>query len=64
MAVSDSGSTGGMKATLERELKLGAGPRFRLPALPGAPLAPRTLTNIDLDTPDLRLATAGVTSVV
>jgi uncharacterized protein YjbK len=50
-----------MKATLERELKLGAGPRFRLPALPGEPLAPRTLTNIYLDTPDHRLAVAGVT---
>jgi hypothetical protein len=45
-----------MKATLERELKLGAGPRFRLPALPGKPLAPRTLTSIYLDTPDHRLA--------
>src|ERR1700693_5154741 len=49
-----------MKATLERELKLGAGPRFRLPHLPGEPLASRTLTNIYLDTPDHRLALAGV----
>jgi hypothetical protein len=54
-------STDEMKATVERELKLGAGPRFRLPALPGEPLAPRTLTNIYLDTPDHRLAVAGVT---
>jgi CHAD domain-containing protein len=61
MAVSDARSTGEMKATLERELKLGAGPRFRLPALPGEPLALRTLTNIYLDTPDHRLAVAGVT---
>ena len=61
MAVSGGASTGEMKATLERELKLGAGPRFRLPALPGEPLAPRTLTNIYLDTPDHRLAVAGVT---
>ena len=61
MAVSDARSTEEMKATLERELKLGAGPRFRLPALPGEPLAPRTLTNIYLDTPDHRLAVAGVT---
>ena len=50
-----------MKATLERELKLGAGPRFRLPHLAGEPLAPRTLTNIYLDTADHRLAMAGVT---
>ena len=61
MAVSGARSTEGMKATLERELKLGAGSRFRLPALPGEPLAPRTLTNIYLDTPDHRLAVAGVT---
>ncbi len=61
MAVSGSGSIGEMKATLEREVKLGAGPRFRLPPLPGEPLAPRTLTNIYLDTTDHRLAVAGVT---
>ena len=61
MAVSNASSTGELKATLERELKLGAGPRFRLPHLPGEPLAPRTLTNIYLDTPDHRLAVAGVT---
>jgi len=61
MAAGDGASTGGMKATLERELKLGAGPRFRLPALPGEALAPRTLTNIYVDTPDHRLAVAGVT---
>ena len=61
MAVSDPRSTEGMKATRERELKLGVGPRFRLPHLPGEPLAPRTLTNIYLDTPDHRLAVAGVT---
>jgi CHAD domain-containing protein len=61
MAVSDAGSLGEMKATLERELKLGAGPRFRLPNLPGEPLSPRTLTNIYLDTSDHRLAVAGVT---
>lgn len=50
-----------MKATEERELKLGAGPRFRLSALQGEPLPSRTLTNVYLDTPDHRLALAGVT---
>src|SRR6185295_6012223 len=61
MAARGTRSTGEMKATLERELKLSAGPRFRLPHLPGEPLAPRTLTNIYLDTPDHQLAVAGVT---
>jgi len=50
-----------MKATDEREIKLGAGPRFRLPDLPGERLAPRVLTSVYLDTSDHRLATAGVT---
>jgi inorganic triphosphatase YgiF len=61
MAAGGARSTQEMKTTLERELKLDAGPRFRLPGLPGEPLAPRTLTNIYLDTPDHRLAVAGVT---
>lgn len=46
---------------MERELKLDAGPRFRLPDLPGERLAPRVLTSVYLDTPDHRLAAAGVT---
>jgi CHAD domain-containing protein len=50
-----------MKGTEERELKLGAGPRFRLSALRGERLPSRTLTNVYLDTPDHRLALAGVT---
>ena len=61
MTASDARPTEEMKATTERELKLGVGARFRLPHLPGEPLAPRTLTNIYLDTPDHRLAVAGVT---
>lgn len=62
MDATDASSTaGGIKATLERELKLGAGPRFRLPDMPGQPLPPRSLTNIYLDTPDYRLALSGVT---
>ncbi len=50
-----------MKATEERELKLGVGPGFRLPDLPGERLTPRVLTSVYLDTSDHRLATAGVT---
>lgn len=50
-----------IKTTLERELKLGAGPRFRLPRLPGETLPPRTVTDIYFDTEDHRLATGGVT---
>lgn len=53
--------TTSMKTTLERELKLGAGPRFRLPDLPGERLAPRIFTSLYVDTPDHRLAAAGVT---
>jgi len=50
-----------LKVSEERELKLGAGPRFHLPELPGDRLAPRFLTNIYFDTDDHRLAIAGVT---
>ena len=53
------GST--IHAALERELKLEAGPRFRLPELPGERLAPRLFTSVYLDTPDHRLAAAGIT---
>ena len=35
-----------MKITNERELKLGAGPRFKLPDLPGERLAPRSFTSV------------------
>src|SRR5215813_8662992 len=50
-----------MKATHEREIKLGVGPRFRLPDLPGERLAPVAQTNVYFDTADHRLALAGVT---
>jgi CHAD domain-containing protein len=50
-----------MKRTEELEVKLRVGPGFRLPALPGERLPPRTLTSVYLDTPDHRLAVAGVT---
>ncbi len=50
-----------MQATLERELKLAVGPRFRLPALPGDPLPARVFTSTYYDTADYRLAGAGVT---
>jgi CHAD domain-containing protein len=50
-----------MKETLEHELKLGADPRFRLPELPGTTLPTRVFTSTYWDTPDYRLARAGVT---
>src|SRR5262249_16759235 len=50
-----------MRVTLERELKLAVGPRFRLPALPGGPLPTRVFTSTSADTADPRLARAGVT---
>jgi len=50
-----------VKTTDERELKLEAGPRFRLPDLPGERLERRVLTSVYLDTADHRLATSGVT---
>ena len=50
-----------MKETLERELKLSVERTFRLPELPGRALARRSLTSIYHDTPDFRLAQAGVT---
>src|SRR5262249_44871117 len=54
-------SRGVMQAWLARDLKLGAGPRFRLPHRAGEPMAPRRLWNVSLDTADHRLAMAGVT---
>jgi CHAD domain-containing protein len=47
--------------TLERELKLSAPRGFRLPALPGEPLAPRVFTSTYFDTQQQQLARAGVT---
>lgn len=46
---------------VEREIKLLAPPRFRVPKLPGEPLSPRSFTDIYYDTQDFRLAHAGVT---
>jgi CHAD domain-containing protein len=50
-----------VKHTLERELKLDVEPGFRLPRLPGRPLAPRVFLSVYHDTPDHRLARHGVT---
>jgi CHAD domain-containing protein len=47
--------------TLERELKLRASQDFALPELPGERIAEKTLTSIYYDTPDHRLAAAGIT---
>jgi CHAD domain-containing protein len=45
---------------IERERKFEVGPAFRLPALPGTPLARRTFVSVYYDTPDHRLARHGV----
>ena len=50
-----------VKENLERELKLEIGPGFRLPRLPGQPLAPRVFVSRYHDTPDHRLARQGIT---
>jgi CHAD domain-containing protein len=50
-----------IKSTLEREIKLSVDSRFRLPKLPGRPLAPRILGSTYYDTADHRLARAGLT---
>jgi hypothetical protein len=50
-----------MKQSLEREVKLDVGPSFRLPRLPGRPFSPRVFVSRYHDTPDHRLARAGVT---
>ncbi|HLB04848.1 MAG TPA: CYTH and CHAD domain-containing protein [Gaiellaceae bacterium] len=50
-----------LRTTLERELKLGAGPGFILPALPGVTLEPRTFVSTYYDTPSRRLAAGGIT---
>lgn len=49
------------KGTLERELKLAAPDGFELPDLGGEPLEGRTFTSTYYDTPDHRLARAGIT---
>ena len=49
------------KETLERELKLAAPDGFELPDLGGEPLEQRTFTSTYYDTPDHRLARAGIT---
>lgn len=50
-----------LRETLEQEVKLSAPPRFRLPDLPGEPLAPRVFTSTYFDTKDYRLARVGIT---
>ncbi|MGZ4359163.1 MAG: CHAD domain-containing protein [Gaiellaceae bacterium] len=50
-----------LSQTLERELKLGAAQRFKLPFLPGQPMEPQLLVSTYHDTPELRLAQAGIT---
>ena len=45
-----------MKSTLEREVKLQAGPRFEGVSLPGEAITERTLVSAYYDTDDLRLA--------
>ena len=55
------GRSSGVKQTLERELKLDIEPGFRLPRLPGRPLAPRVFVSRYYDTPDHRLDRHGVT---
>lgn len=50
-----------MEGTIERELKLEVGPTFRLPKLPGEPLARRVLASVYYDTSDHRLAQHHVT---
>jgi len=51
----------GLRASIERETKLGIDSRFRLPKLPGRPLPPRVLTSTYYDTRDYRLAHALIT---
>lgn len=50
-----------MKQTLERELKLQAPAGFVLPELAGTPITPRRFTSTYFDTPDLLLASQGIT---
>ncbi len=50
-----------LNETLERELKLRAGPEFELPELGGEPITPRVFDSTYHDTRDHRLARHGVT---
>ncbi len=50
-----------MEQTTERELKLEVGRNFRLPRIPGEPLAPRVFVSVYYDTSDHRLARHDVT---
>ncbi len=50
-----------VRQSLEREIKLGAEKGFVLPELPGTKLEPEILLSTYYDTPDLRLAQAGIT---
>lgn len=50
-----------LRESIEREIKLNIGPRFRLPDIPGEPLAPRVFTSTYFDTPNHNLAKLGIT---
>jgi CHAD domain-containing protein len=50
-----------VRSTVEREIKLTVGDRFRLPKLPGTPLPRRRLTSTYYDTSQYDLAHAGIT---
>ena len=50
-----------LKETLEREVKLRAGPDFELPELGGEAIEPRVFDSTYHDTRDHRLARHGVT---
>ena len=50
-----------LRETLEREIKLTAGPRFRFPNFSGDPLVPRVFTSTYYETTDHRLAKCGIT---
>jgi CHAD domain-containing protein len=50
-----------VQSTVEREIKLAIGDRFRLPELPGTPLPRRRLTSTYYDTSQYDLAHAGIT---
>lgn len=57
----DFGTVAAVRATDEREVKLAAGEGFELPELGGEPLERRVFVSTYHDTPDYRLARAGVT---
>jgi len=49
------------RETVERKFKFSAGPRFRLPTLPGSPLPVQVFTSTYYDTPNYQLAQLGIT---